>query len=73
MKFKLKARASNPARHWEPGDHLPENCFGNQVFPSLSAVVDQLCLELKHLEQNPELLRSMTGFDWINTLHLTLN
>ena len=61
----------NPVQHI--GDHLRENYFGNQVFPSLGAVVDRLCLGLKHLEQNPELLKSMTCFNWINTLHLTLN
>ena len=61
----------NPVAHI--GDHLRENYFGNQVFPSLGAVVDRLGLGLKPLEQNPELLKSMTCFNWINTLHLTLN
>lgn len=61
----------NPVEHL--GDHRRENYFGNQVFASLGAVVDRLCLGLKHLEQNPELLKSMTGFNWINTLHLKLN
>jgi hypothetical protein len=54
-------------------DHLRENYFGNQVFPSLGAVVDRLCLGLNHLEKQPELVKSMTCFNWINTLHLTLN
>jgi hypothetical protein len=61
----------NPVEHiW---DHLRENYFGNQVFPSLGAVVGQLCLALNHLEKKPGLVKSMTCFNWINTLHLTLN
>ena len=61
----------NPVEHlWE---HLRENYFGNQVFPSLKAVEDRLCLGLSNLEQQPEIVKSITCFDWIKPLCLTLN
>jgi transposase len=54
-------------------DHLPENYMGNQVFASWDAFVDHLCADLDYLHQHPEVVRSMTCFDWIETLSLTLN
>ncbi|MGH9407303.1 MAG: IS630 family transposase [Terriglobia bacterium] len=61
----------NPVEHiWE---HLRENYFGNRVFPSLSAVVDQLCAGLHDLDQHPDVVKSMTNFDWINTLSMMSN
>lgn len=61
----------NPVEHiWE---HLRENYFGNRVFPSLSAVVDQLCAGLRDLDQHPEIVKAMTNFDWITTLRMMLN
>jgi len=61
----------NPVEHlW---DHLRENYIGNQVFSSLDAVVDHLCAGLHYLHQHREVVRSMTCFDWIKTLSLTLN
>jgi transposase len=61
----------NPTEHL--CDHLRENYIGNQVFTSLDAVIDQLCAGLHYLHQHPDVLRSMTCFDWIKTLSLTLN
>ena len=52
-------------------DHLRENCFGNRVFPSLRAVVDCLCQGLNDLDSQPEVVKSLTCFDWIKALHLT--
>jgi hypothetical protein len=47
--------------------------MGNEVFRSLDAVVDHLCAGLHYLHQHHELVRSMTCFDWIKTLSLTVN
>ncbi len=61
----------NPVEHvWK---HLRENYFGNRVFPSLSAVVDQLWAGLHDLDQHPEVVKSMTNLDWINTLCMMSN
>lgn len=61
----------NPVEHvWE---FLRENYMGNRVFPSLTPVVDHLCQGLRALHQQPQLLQSMTYFDWIKPLCLTLN
>ena len=61
----------NPVEHlWE---HLRENYFGNQVFPSLKAVEDRLCLGLRSLEQQPEIVKSTTCFEWVKPLCVTLN
>ena len=61
----------NPVEHiW---DHLRENSFKNTAFDSLDDVEDTLCAGLKNLHDNPEMVRSMTSFDWINTLCLTEN
>jgi len=59
----------NPLDHL--GDHRRENCFGNRVFPSLRAVVDCLCQGLSDLDSQPEVVKSITCFDWIKALHLT--
>jgi hypothetical protein len=61
----------NPVEHvWK---HLREHYFGNRVFPSLDAVVDQLCAGLRDLDRHPEVVKSTTNFDWINTLCMTSN
>lgn len=53
----------NPAeRLWE---ELREKEFANRVFDSLGAAIAQTAKGLKRLEQNPGLLRSLTGWDWI--------
>jgi len=61
----------NPVEHiW---DHLRENYMSNRVFGSLDAVVNQVCLGLRNLHRQPDLVRSLTCFDWLKTLSLTLN
>ena len=61
----------NPVEHiW---DHLRENTFKNTAFDSLDDVVDTLCAGLKNLHESPETVRSLTSFDWINTLRSTDN
>ncbi len=61
----------NPTEHiWE---YLRENDFGNDHFDSLDAVEDRLCASLRRLSEQPDLVKSMTCFDWINTLCMTAN
>lgn len=61
----------NPVEHvWE---YLRENCMANRAFPSLTEVVEHLCQGLRELDQHTQLLQSMTYFDWIKSLCLTLN
>jgi hypothetical protein len=55
---------------WE---YVRENSFGNKSFDSLDDVEDLLCSSLVTLEQQPNIVRSLTSFDWFNTLHLSSN
>jgi transposase-like protein len=53
----------NPAeRLWE---ELREKEFANRVFDSLGAAISQAAKGLKRLENIPNFLRSLTGWDWI--------
>lgn len=53
----------NPAEHiW---DEIREKWFANRVFKSLDAVETTLCESLCTLENNPEQVAKLTGFDWI--------
>jgi transposase len=54
-------------------DHLRENYFANRVMTSLDEVEMLLCDALQRLIHNPDQVRSMTNFDWINTICLTAN
>jgi transposase len=48
---------------------LREKWFHNKVFDSLDALEDQLVAALKELEQQPDTLKSIAGWDWIiNTI-----
>lgn len=61
----------NPVEHvW---DWLRENAIGNAVFGDLEAVENCLMAGLGRLTGMPEILRSLTLFDWLNTLCLTSN
>lgn len=61
----------NPVEHvWE---YLRENHFGNDTFPTLGAVGERLATGLRTLAQQPELVRSLTCFDWLNTIRLSSN
>lgn len=53
----------NPAEHlW---DELREKWFHNITFDSMVAVEDRLVDGLRDLENNPQSVQSLTGFDWI--------
>jgi transposase len=59
----------NPVEHiWA---WLRENVFKNTAFETLDAVMDTLCKGLKNLSDQPDLVRSLTYFDWLNALSLT--
>jgi hypothetical protein len=59
----------NPVEHlW---DHLRENYFGNETFGTLQEVSDRLCQGFRQLSAQPDLVRSLTCFDWINPLCMT--
>lgn len=61
----------NPVEHlWE---YRRENYIGNHLFSSLEAVIDQLSAGLHDLHQHPKLVESMTNFDWLKTLSMTVN
>ena len=50
----------NPVEHiWE---EIREKAISSRAFPSLDAVIDALCDQLRQLEDNSELLHSMTYF-----------
>jgi hypothetical protein len=57
-----------------PGEHIWDylrDALGNKILHSLDEVIDFLCATITPLFQQPEVVRSMTCFDWINTLCLT--
>ena len=61
----------NPIEHlW---DHIRENYFRNRVFDSLDQVENTLVDALQALYASPDIVRSMTNFDWLNTLCLQYN
>ena len=47
-------------------DELREKHFGNRAFPSLDALIEVLCQGLNQLADDPERLRSLTGFPHLN-------
>ena len=54
----------NPVEHlW---DELREKWFRNRYFTSLDAVEDQLSEALKFLMEHPDLVKSMTLFNWMD-------
>jgi hypothetical protein len=58
----------NPAEHlW---DEIREKWFPNLVFKTLDAVEDVLEEALHFLEHAPKRVASMTGFDWLTSIHL---
>ena len=53
----------NPQEHiW---DELREKWFHNKIFDGLDALEEQLVTGLKHLEDNPDICKSIAGWDWI--------
>jgi len=55
----------NPVEHiW---DDIREKWFCNRIFSSLEAVKNQLCKALLHLMDNPQIVKPMTLFKWMNS------
>ena len=53
----------NPTEHiWE---EIREKSFGNRVFAALEDVEELLVTTLSDLENNPNLIQSLTGFEWV--------
>src|SRR5918912_4092344 len=48
--------------------HIRENYFGQTVIHSLEAVEAQLCKALRALDNQPEVVKSLCGYDWIQTI-----
>jgi transposase-like protein len=58
----------NPVEHlW---DEVREKWFANRVFGSMSALEEQLVRALTSLENDPQRMASLTGFDWIRSIRL---
>jgi transposase len=61
----------NPVEHiW---DHLRENYFKNRAFDSLDMVENTLVEALRSLDGQPDVVRSLTNFHWLNTLCMMYN
>jgi transposase len=53
----------NPVEHiW---DELREKGFHNRVFSSLDAIEEHLLSELRRLENNPSITKSISSWPWI--------
>ena len=53
----------NPVEHlW---DELREKDFANRVFDTLGAAIAQAARGLKRMEENPDVLQSIAGWNWI--------
>jgi hypothetical protein len=64
------ASSSAPGRELNPveqvWDDVREKGFHNQAFQSLDDVEDRLCEQLIALENQPQRLRSLTSFPYLN-------
>lgn len=62
----------NPVEHlWE---EMREKWFANKTFDSMSAVIKKLITSLRSLEQSPQKIQSIAGFNWIiNSLRYNPN
>ena len=61
----------NPVEHlW---DEVRGKWFANRVFGSMSALEEQLVRALTSLENDPQRMASLTGFDWIRSIPLKAN
>jgi transposase len=48
-------------------DYVREHYFGNRTFRTIERVGARLCRAFRDLDADPDLVRSITGFDWIMT------
>lgn len=52
-------------------DYIREHYFANRVFATIERVDARLCDAFRDLDSAPQLVRSMTLFDWIKAAKLT--
>ena len=48
--------------------HIREHYFGQKVIHSLEEVEARLCKALRALDEQPEMIKSLCGYDWIQTI-----
>jgi hypothetical protein len=46
-------------------DEIKEKFFHNKIFKSMKSVTDRLCQSILHYESNQEIVKSITGWEWI--------
>jgi len=46
-------------------DEIKEKFFHNQIFKSMKSVTDRLCQSIIHYESKQEIVKSITGWEWI--------
>ena len=46
-------------------DEIKEKFFHNKIFKSMKAVTDRLCQAILHYESEQEIVKSITGWEWI--------
>lgn len=54
-------------------DELREKFFKNEHFKTLTKVTERLCEGLLHLRNNSTIVKSITGWNWINSMFLETN
>ncbi len=63
VKLPPRSPALNPAENnW---DDMREKLFHNKLFNSMKAVEKQLVVACQYYQNHPEVLHSMTSWDWI--------
>ncbi|MBV9998108.1 MAG: transposase [Verrucomicrobia bacterium] len=50
------------------GKYIREHYFGQTVIPSLEAVEARLCNALRELDEQPEVVKSLCGYSWIQVI-----
>ena len=62
---RLPARSPqlNPSENmW---DEIKEKFFYNQIFKSMKSLTNRICKAILHYEENTEIVKSITGWNWI--------
>lgn len=65
MVVKLPAQSPNLNPTENNWDDMREKFFQNLVFDSMQAVEDRLVIACNFYEAHPEIIQSMTAWDWI--------
>lgn len=46
-------------------DEIKEKFFYNQIFKSMKSLTNRICKAILHYEENTEIVKSITGWNWI--------